>query len=122
MTWVTIISFTYPHEAYVITAKLKSEGIEVNLKDELTTQVNNFYSNAIGGVKVQVREEDLPRAQEILIEADLLKEEITFEENNFTKLDRFTSNLPIIGKMGFELRLILLAIILSLIFLLLMLL
>lgn len=48
-TLTTVLSFTYPHEAHLAKGKLESEGIEVFLKDELTTQVNNFYSHAIGG-------------------------------------------------------------------------
>lgn len=45
---------------------LESEGIVTILKDELTTQVNNLYSNAVGGVKVMVRDEDYEQAQEML--------------------------------------------------------
>lgn len=45
------------------------------LKDELTTQVNNFYSNALGGVKVMVKEDDLERAQVALQQAGYLNPE-----------------------------------------------
>ncbi len=62
----TIKTFTYPHEAYVIRARLESEGIETFLQDEMTVQVHNFYSNAIGGVKLQVREKDVAQAMKIL--------------------------------------------------------
>lgn len=63
---VTIKTFTYPHEAYVIRGKLESEGIQTFLKDEMTVQVHNFYSNAIGGVKLQVPSEDVERALSII--------------------------------------------------------
>lgn len=63
---VTIKTFTYPHEAYVVRGKLESEGIETFMKDELTVQVHNFYSNAVGGVKLQVLEEDVERALSVL--------------------------------------------------------
>lgn len=63
---VTIKTFTYPHEAYVIRGKLESEGIQTFLKDEMTVQVYNFYSNAVGGVKLQVPSEDVERALSII--------------------------------------------------------
>lgn len=52
--WVKVISFVYPHEAHLAKAYLESSGIDVIIKDEFTVQVNNFYSNAIGGVKLFV--------------------------------------------------------------------
>ena len=48
--WITIIEFTYPHEAHMAKNYLESYGIEVMLFHELTTQVNNFYSHAISGL------------------------------------------------------------------------
>ena len=72
-SWLTLKSFMYPHEAHIVKALLESEGVETNLKDELTIQVNNFYSNAIGGVKVQVQEKDLDRGKEILEKGGYLK-------------------------------------------------
>ena len=58
MNWITLTSFTYPHEAHIAISYLESEGLDTIIKDELTTQVDNFYSNAIGGVKILVRETD----------------------------------------------------------------
>ena len=70
--WNTIIIFTYPHEAYIARTKLESEGIEVRLLDEFTVQVHNFYSNAVGGVKLQVYEKDIVTAKKILTEGGYL--------------------------------------------------
>lgn len=64
--WVTVLTFAYPHEAHMAQNFLESEGVETMLKDELTTQIVNFYSNAIGGVKLQTREKDYDNAIEIL--------------------------------------------------------
>ena len=64
--WREAISVTLPSEAHMIQGYLDSEGIVTILKDELTTQVNNLYSNAVGGVKVMVRDEDYDNAQQIL--------------------------------------------------------
>ncbi len=63
--FITIITTQYPHEAHMIKSKLESEGVSVFLKDELTVQSHNFISNAIGGVKVQIRSSDLLVAQSI---------------------------------------------------------
>lgn len=63
---VTIKTFTYPHEVYVIRGKLESEGIQTFLKDEMTVQVHNFYSNAIEGVKLQVPSEEVEKALSII--------------------------------------------------------
>jgi hypothetical protein len=63
---ITIKTYTYPHEVYVERGKLESEGIQTFLKDEATVQVYNFYSNAVGGVKLQVFAVDAERAITIL--------------------------------------------------------
>lgn len=56
-------------EAQVIQSHLEGSGIEVFLPDELTVQNNWLWANAIGGVRVQVLEEDAERAVEVLDEA-----------------------------------------------------
>lgn len=113
--WVTIISFIYPHEAHLAKAKLESEGIEVYVKDEYTVQVNNFYSNAIGGVKLQVKSSDFENAHLILLESGYIKEQ-DYKPNKFLiKFDILTSKMPLIGRSIIELRLLLTAAILLLI-------
>ncbi|PXY03074.1 hypothetical protein DF185_03005 [Marinifilum breve] len=102
----TIVSFDLPHEAHFAKTKLESEGIKVYLKDELTVQVDNFISNAIGGVKLQVFESDLKRASEILMKAGFIKtKNVEFEpyESNLSKL---TSKIPLIGRLAFEVRML----------------
>lgn len=66
MNLVTINTYTFPHELAIHKSKLESMGIECFVKDELTVQVHNFYSNAIGGIKLQVKEDDAEAAIEIL--------------------------------------------------------
>lgn len=63
---VTVIALGNSVEAHVIKSKLESEEIECFIADEHTINANPLYSNALGGVKVQVRCADLARAQEIL--------------------------------------------------------
>ena len=66
MNLVQLATFMYPHEAHLAMGKVDAHGIESSLQDELTIQINNFYSNAIGGVKLHVLAEDLDRAKEVL--------------------------------------------------------
>lgn len=64
--WRILNTFIYPHDAHMAKGYLESNGIEVVLKDELTVQVYNFYSNAIGGVKLLIREPEYDRGLEVL--------------------------------------------------------
>ncbi len=64
--WKHIMAFTYPHEAHLAQLYLNSEGIETMLKDEFTVQVYGFYSNAIGGVKLMVNENEYEQALALL--------------------------------------------------------
>lgn len=64
--WTIAISLMFPTQAHLVQGYLESEGIETIMKDEMTTQVNNLYSNAIGGVKILVRDEDLEKALQLL--------------------------------------------------------
>jgi hypothetical protein len=78
---LTLTTFTFPTEAHVVKGFLEANGIESYLKDEMTVQVNNFYSNAIGGVKLQVNEPDFERGIQLLKESGYLKEHTTIEED-----------------------------------------
>jgi hypothetical protein len=65
MDWVTVATFTYPTELLVLRSMLEAEGIQCFAKDENTLQVQPFYSNAIGGVKLQVAQKDFIKAKKI---------------------------------------------------------
>jgi len=75
--WREAISLTFPTQAHMVQGYLESDGIDTMLKDELTSQVNNMYSNAVGGVKVMVREEDYDNAQLILQKGGYINPEKT---------------------------------------------
>lgn len=114
MDWITVHAFTYPHEAHIAKVKLESEGIEVRLLDELTTQVHNFYSNAIGGVKLQVKVGNEDTAKEILKEMHVI-EEMPPEASPFLiYLDAFTRKIPFVGDAILELRIIVLVVLILL--------
>ncbi len=71
--FITILTSQQPIQLAIIRGRLESEGIECFIKDELTIQVQPFYSNAIGGAKLQVRESDVDLANEILREGGYIK-------------------------------------------------
>ncbi|MAW95779.1 MULTISPECIES: DUF2007 domain-containing protein [unclassified Leeuwenhoekiella] len=61
-----IARFTYSAEAQIIKGRLEADGIESFLKDEYTIDTDPLISNAIGGVKLAVWDEDVLRAKKIL--------------------------------------------------------
>ncbi len=103
--FVTIKTFTYPLEVAVIRGRLESEGIDCFVQDELTVQANPFYSNAIGGVKLQVREHDVRKAIEILEEGGYLKEADFLPTPLYTAFDNATFKIPFLRNMRLEFRL-----------------
>jgi len=72
--FITVLTVTFAPEVAIIRGRLESEGIICFVKDELTVQIQPFYSNAIGGVKLQVRESDLNQTLEILKETGYINE------------------------------------------------
>jgi len=66
-----IASYTKMEDAHLAVSKLGGSGVQAWLRDEATANLYWLYSNAIGGVKVEVADEDIERAREIL---DLPKE------------------------------------------------
>ncbi|MEO0509961.1 MAG: hypothetical protein AAF065_08895 [Verrucomicrobiota bacterium] len=61
-----IASYTKLEDAHLAVSKLAGSGVDAWLRDEATANIYWLYSNAIGGVKVEVFEEDVERASEIL--------------------------------------------------------
>jgi rubredoxin len=64
--WETVAVFTTAIAAHAARTKLESEGIECFVADENLVGANPLYSNAVGGVKVQVAPADVPRARRAL--------------------------------------------------------
>ena len=71
---ITVFSFNFAYEAYIVQSRLESEGISCFLQDEYYLQLNPLATNAIGGVKLQVLERDLNRTIEILKETGYIKD------------------------------------------------
>ncbi len=55
-------------EAHLLRMRLGAAGIDAFLQDENMIQMDYLYSNLLGGVKVQVADEDVPAVRELLAE------------------------------------------------------
>lgn len=108
--FVTVLTMSYPQQLYIIKGRLESEGIQCFIKDELTVQSNNFWSNAVGGVKLQVQNQDVERAVALLTELGYIKDE-PIQVDLLTKLDAKTSGIPLLKKTNIVNRIIILTIV-----------
>ena len=70
MELITLKTFESPIEAHILRSKLESEQIDAFVFDEHSVGMNQFLSNAIGGVKVKIKKEDTDRAMKVLEEID----------------------------------------------------
>ena len=67
---VTIKTFFYDHETLFYEPLLKSAGIDYLLKDQKTVAIDPLISNAIGGIKLQVKRSDVQRAAAVINEIE----------------------------------------------------
>jgi hypothetical protein len=64
----TIATFSTPEEAHLFRTRLEAASIPAYVLDEYIVQLNWTWSNAVGGVRVQVSDDDLSSAREFLAE------------------------------------------------------
>jgi hypothetical protein len=62
----TLAAFNQPMDAHLLIARLEGNGIKAYARDENMVTLDWLASNAIGGVKVDVADEDYAKALEIL--------------------------------------------------------
>jgi hypothetical protein len=62
---ITVARFTAPSDAFVLRARLESEGIFAFIADQHLLTANSFYA-VEGGVRVQVYSIDLAPAREVI--------------------------------------------------------
>lgn len=63
---LTVAHFDFPYQAQIARSQLEAEGIDAWVADEFTIGMQWLYSNALGGVRLQVDAQQLQRAQDIL--------------------------------------------------------
>ncbi|PZD78972.1 DUF2007 domain-containing protein [Mesonia sp. K7] len=64
--YVTVARFTYSTEAQIYKGRLEAENIEAKILNQYTIDTDPLISNAIGGVQLQVPEEQKLKARFIL--------------------------------------------------------
>ena len=74
---ITVATFSKPEDAHLLRLRLEAGGVPAYVQDENMVLLNWFYSNAIGGVRVQIGEEDIEEAKEILAEAPVVADDPT---------------------------------------------
>lgn len=89
--WVVVASFLHAHEAALAQALVQNEGVECTQKDEFMVAAQPLYANAIGGIKLLVKDTDADVARAALIESGYLSEGV--EETDF--LDVLRALLPV---------------------------
>jgi len=72
-----VAAYSKSEDAYLAKTRLEASGINASIRDDLTVSLYWLYSDAIGGVKVVVEDEDYDRAREALmlpkVDAGLLR-------------------------------------------------
>ncbi|MEY2918273.1 MAG: hypothetical protein RIS73_1987 [Bacteroidota bacterium] len=70
MNMITLRSFDNYFLANITLTKLQDAGVECYLKDENTVTIDPILSNAIGGIKLVVKEADAEDAKQLLQQFD----------------------------------------------------
>ena len=66
----TIATFTKPEDAHLLRMRIEAGGIPAFIQDENLVQIDWLLANAIGGVRVQVADEDVAAARALLATQD----------------------------------------------------
>jgi len=110
--FVTVFTVSYAHQLLMIKPLLEAENINYFIKDELTIQSDPLWSNALGGIKIQVQKQDVDRAVKLLKDCGYLKDE-PYHEDLLTKVDRKTAGIPLLKYTTVVNRIIIITIIVS---------
>ena len=68
--FITVATYTYPHEYTILKLLLDQESISYFFQNETMIGVFPFYSNALGGIKLQVHPKDKERVLQIIDDLD----------------------------------------------------
>ena len=71
MDLITIRTFDNYFNASIVLTRLQDAGVECYLKDEFTVTIDPLLTNAIGGIKLVVKDSDVNDAMKMLEEIDL---------------------------------------------------
>jgi hypothetical protein len=62
----TVATFMHAHQAHFLRIRLEEEGIPAIVCDEATSALAPHFIHAIGGIRVQVRDEDVAAASAVV--------------------------------------------------------
>ena len=77
---IQIAAFSFPHEAHIAKASLEAANIPALIADEYTINMDWFYSNALGGVRLFVPIEHATQAKAIIEQDYSNNVDLGFEE------------------------------------------
>ncbi|WP_443628226.1 putative signal transducing protein [Candidatus Njordibacter sp. Uisw_002] len=77
---IQIAAFSFPHEAHIAKASLEAANIPALIADEYTINMDWFYSNALGGVRLFVPIEHAAQAKAIIEQDYSNNVDLGFEE------------------------------------------
>ncbi|MFK5923924.1 MAG: DUF2007 domain-containing protein [Verrucomicrobiota bacterium] len=99
---ITVARFSTTEEAHLFRLRLAAGGVEAFILDEYMVQMDWLISNAIGGVRVQIAEDDLELCQQIVQEEPCDPEanitaKCPFCESEDTQKESFTRRLSFLS-------------------------
>lgn len=97
MKWMVIAQYSFPYEAHIAKARLESVGIPAYIENEHTINMYWLYSNALGGVRVLVPDEQVDRARYLIsqdfsqdLDDELNLTSVRCPKCNSTQIEPFT--------------------------------
>ena len=114
MARVTIATFPFPRDLMLVEARFQDEEIRYWLLDEHAHTVTHIGAG-LGGVRMQVEQDNVGRAQLLLLEMGIHADEPDAPSLLVERLDRVTHNIPGIGQWSLLARLVTLSVVIGLV-------
>jgi hypothetical protein len=93
---VVVRKYVAPHEAELGANYLREHEIRARVDNDILVNMDPFYSDAFGGVRLHVRERDAERADELLRELEAAEKQARAERDPTTAADR-TADRALVG-------------------------
>lgn len=80
--FVCVAVFSLPHESLILRARLDAEEIDYFVENENVISVQPFYSNAVGGIRIMVPEDQAEKALALISETEAIADDLKNEDEN----------------------------------------
>jgi putative signal transducing protein len=107
--FITIMTFDDLPNCHIVKGRLETEGIKCYVQDEYTIQSKPGVADLYGGIKLQIREDDVEKALQILKEVGYYKEEQQQRSKFSNSVDKFLGKLPFIERFPLQIKLLAIA-------------